>query len=404
MFRMAFRNLGRNRRRTIFSILAATLGTALVLFLAAFVKGEIRGALDLTILLETGDLQIRAVSYDEEKLSLTWEDLVESPQQIAARLESLPQVRVATPRLRANGILSARNETASVVVLGIDPSSEASTPFARGVVKGAFLSADDREGVLIGQPLAESLGVSVGDRVNLLVNTANGNVDEQIFLVRGIFSTHTPAYDKSTVLLPLTKAQTFTRTEGHASLIFVLLHDREQADALAAAIQDPRYEALTWHELNELLLQTESMANAYMMVYYLIVIAITASVIVNTLMMAVFERTREIGILAAMGMTGRHILLLFMLEAALMAAGSVASGLLLGGAAATYFGLYGIPIGDLGASMSGMLFGDAIYPYLTLEDTLTVAVIALSVTLLAALYPAFLATRLEPVEALRAQR
>lgn len=404
MFRMAFRNLGRNRRRTLFSMLAVALGTALVLFLAAFVEGEIRGALDLTILLETGDIQVRAATYDEDKFSLAWEDLVEEPEQVAAQLEDLPQVRVATPRLRANGILSARDQTAGVTVLGIDPNSEASLPFAHGIVDGMFLTADDREGLLVGQPLAESLGVGVGDRVNLLVNTANGDVDEQTFVVRGIFSTHTPGYDKSTILLPLAKAQTFTRTEGHASLIFILLNDRQQADALAAAIQDPRYEVLTWRDLNELLIQTESLANAYMVVYYLIVIAITASVITNTLVMAVFERTREIGILAALGMMGRQILSLFMLEATLMAVGSVAAGLLLGGASAAYFGVHGIPIGDIGAQMSGLLFGDAIYPYLTLDDTLTVSLIALGVTLLAALYPAILATRLEPVEALHAQR
>lgn len=402
LFKLAFRNIGRNRRRTLFSMLAVALGLALLLFMAAFVKGEMRGALDASIRLDSGHLQMRAASYDAEKVSLAWEDLVEDPERIAGQLAGLPQVQVATPRLRANGLLALRDETTGVLVMGIDPRSAANAPFVAGMVAGEFLSPDDREGLLIGLPLADNLGLKVGDKASLLVNTSDGRMDEQIFTVRGIFSTRTPSYDKATILIPLAKAQTFTRSENHASLIFVLLSDQYQADAVAAAMQSERYEVLTWRDLNELLIQTEDFANAYMTLFYLIVLAITSTVIVNTLVMAVFERTREIGILAAIGMKARQIRALFLTEASLLAAGGILAGLILGGLMVAYFAKFGIFIGDVG--LTGIIFGDTIYPYLTFDDTVALTLTALIVTLLAALYPAGLAARLQPVEALHEQR
>ena len=111
-------------------------------------------------------------------------------------------------------------------IIGIDPASEANAPYRDGMVSGEFLTADDREGILIGQPLADKLGLKTGDPVNLLVNTSNGDVDEQPFTIRGIYSTHTPGFDESTVFMPLAKAQAITQTENHASTIFILLKNR----------------------------------------------------------------------------------------------------------------------------------------------------------------------------------
>ena len=126
--------------------------------------------------------------------------------------------------------------------------------------------------------------------------------------VRGIYSTKTPSYDEGTVFMPLAKAQTFTGAGDHASTIFIMLQDREQAEAVAAAIQSPGYQVLTWRKMNELIVQTEQFSSAYMMLIYLIVLGITATVVTNTLIMAVFERTREIGILSAIGMKARRIM------------------------------------------------------------------------------------------------
>ena len=402
LFKMAFRDLGRNRRRSFFSALAVGMGLAMLLLLASFLKGEMSIAIESSIRLQSGHLQVRAKSYDESKTSLKWEDLVENPDQVAAQIASLAPVQVATPRLFASGFVSTGNESAGVRVFGIDPLSEANAPYREGLVSGEFLAPDDREGVLIGRPLADKLGLSVGDNINLSVNTSNGDVDEQPFTVRGIYSTQTNAFDSITVFLPLAKAQAITRAENHASTIFVLLNDSAQTDAVVTALQTSNYQVLTWTKMNELLLQTEDLAASYIGIFYLIVLGITATVIINTLIMSVYERTREIGILSAIGMKGRRILAMFLAESTLLAIGGIVMGLILGGLVVAYFNKYGFYIGNMG--ITGILIGNTIYADLTWKDTVNLTVMAFVITLLAGLYPAVLAARMEPVEALRAEK
>ena len=402
LVKMAFRDVGRNRRRSFFSSLAVGMGLALLLLMAAVIKGEYGSAMDLTIRLQSGHLQVRAQSYDESKTSLKWEDLIEAPDQVAAQIASLDPVTVATPRLFASGFVSLGNESAGVRVFGIDPLSEANAPYREGLVSGEFLAPDDREGVLIGRPLADKLGLSVGDNINLSVNTSNRDVDEQPFTVRGIYSTQTNAFDSITVFLPLAKAQAITRAENHASTIFVLLNDSAQTDAVVTALQTSNYQVLTWTKMNELLLQTEDLAASYIGIFYLIVLGITATVIINTLIMSVYERTREIGILSAIGMKGRRILAMFLAESTLLAIGGIVMGLILGGLVVAYFNKYGFYIGNMG--ITGILIGNTIYADLTWKDTVNLTVMAFVITLLAGLYPAVLAARMEPVEALRAEK
>ena len=395
---MAFRNLGRNRRRTFFSALALTLTLALLMFIVAFFNGETQTSMESSLRLDSGHIQIRSIDYDEDKLSVAWEYLIESPEQVAAQVETLDQVQTATPRLLASGIISVGNESTGVQVMGIDPASSANDPYREGLVSGEFLTADDREGILIGYPLTETLGLKVGDQLNLLINTSDGSVDEQLFTVRGVYTTGSTNYDKGLVFLPLAKAQAFSSAGDHASYIFVLLHDREQADAVAAALKGPNYDVKTWVELNELFVVLDDYSNVIISMLNLIVLGVAATVIVNTLLMSVFERTREIGILAAIGMKGRQIMGLFLLESTILAIGGIAVGLLIGWALIAYFGQVGIYFGDLG--ISGFYLGDRIYAFITLQDTINLTITALVITLAASLYPARLASRMEPVEAL----
>jgi ABC-type lipoprotein release transport system permease subunit len=198
--------------------------------------------------------------------------------------------------------------------------------------------------------------------------------------------------------MPMVKAQAITQAGDHASIIYILLKDRQQTPEVVAALKSSQYEVKTFEEMNPLLVQLDQFSNVAMMALYLIVLAVVATVIVNTLIMAVFERTREIGILSAIGMKGSRIMAMFFAESSLLAVGGIAIGLLLGVPLVFIIGKVGIQIGDVG--YTGIMFGDRLYTYLTLSDTITLSITALIVSLLAALYPALLAARMEPVEAL----
>ena len=404
MMKLALRNLGRNRRRSIFSALAMGMALALLLLMASVIQGEYGDAIELAIRLQSGHLQVRAATYDEAKTSLQWEDLIEGPDLIAAQVASIGPVAEATPRLYASGFVTTRNESAPVRVVGIDPPSGANAPYRDGILEGAFLVPDDREGILMGWSLAHRLGLSAGDQVSLSVNTSNGEVDEQEFTIRGIYSTGTSGFDGLTVLLPLAKTQAFTGAENHASSIFVLLKDTSQTDAVIAAIDAPGYEVLTWRDMNDLLVQTENLASGYMSFFYLIVLGIAATVIVNTQVMSVYERTREIGILSAIGMRGREVMAIFLAESGLLAVGGILLGLCIGGVFIAYFTRYGLPLAVEDFGITGMLLRQRIYTQLTVPDTVRLTLMSFVVTVLAGLYPALLASRMEPVTALRAEK
>lgn len=402
IFKMAFRDLGRNRRRSFFSALAVAVGLALLMLMASVINGEMGGAIESSIRLQTGHIQLRMPSYDENKSSLKWADLVENPDQIASQIAALAQVKAATPRLFASGFLSTGNQSTGARIVGIDPTSAANDPYREGIISGSYLTADDIGGILIGKPIADRLKLNAGDQVNLSVNTSNGDVQEQIFTVRGIYTTNTYGFDNGTIFLPLAKAQAITQTQNHASTIFIVLKDTSFTDSVVAALKGASLKVLTWKDLNSLMVDYESMAQSYISIFYMIILAITASVIINTLIMSVYERTREIGILSAIGMRGGRIMGLFLAESSLLAIGGVIMGLLLGLFSVYLFNIKGFYIGNMG--LTGILITNTIYAKLTLNDTINVSTMTFVVTLLAGLYPAITASRLQPVEALRAEK
>jgi ABC-type lipoprotein release transport system permease subunit len=403
ILKMAFRDLGRNRRRSFFSALAVGGGLALLILMSSVVAGEMGSAIESAIKLQSGHIQIRAATYDENKSSLKWEDLVANPDEIATKIAALSQVKAATPRLYASGFLSSGTQSAGAKITGIDPLSPASDPYREGVISGSYLSPDDRDAVLIGKPMAEKLKLKVGDNVGLSLNTADGNVQDQTFTVKGIYTTGTYGFDSGTVFLPLAKAQAMTQTENHASTVYVLLKDTSMTDSVVPALSVPsNLKVKTWKDLNALFVEYEVFAQSYIAIFYLIILAISASVIINTLIMSVYERTREIGILSAIGMRGGRIMMLFLAESSMLAVGGVIMGLILGVLGTLYFNINGFYIGNMG--LSGMAIADTIYAKLTLNNLINLTIMSFVVTMLAGLYPAVMASRMQPVEALRAEK
>ncbi len=405
MFRLwsiAIRDVRRNKRRSGLTLIAIALGLALVIVLHGFEMGAMEGSIDNNIRVQSGHVQLRSESYEEDKVSLKWEDLLEDPQGLVSRAMSLPEVQAAAPVLWAGGILTTVEDSAGVRVYGIDPHAETAATFREDLV-GDFLAPDDRNGILISQRLANNLKLAVGDDVSLLINTSGEQPDETTFTIRGLYNTGLPGFDGSTVFLPLAKAQTFTQVGERASAVMVLLHDQEDADAVAAALNTSGLTIKTWRDLNQLMLQARDSAMGILYLFYLIVLAIVAVVVSNTLLMSVFERTREMGILAALGLKGRQIMTMFLMESATLGALGVILGVALGSLGVYYLATEGIHLGDMATQVSTELsYGETMYASFQWSATAVLSVVCWVITMLASLYPAWFATRKEPIDALRA--
>ncbi|MCA9980877.1 MAG: ABC transporter permease [Anaerolineales bacterium] len=398
---MAFRDLGRNRRRTLLTMVGVSLGLALIIMMSGLIAGMLDSTLQDTIRLQTGHLQLRSVSYEETKSSLLADDLLADSEDLLAQLQARPEVESATAVLWASGILHTNQESTGLKIVGIDPSADFHRHLADGLQAGEFLSTDDRRGILISKRLGDSMNVRVGDRISLAVGTGEGEPEEGIYTVRGLFTTGFPGYDDSTVFLPLETLQSLTRVGSRTSSIIVMLHNRDDSEALATAVQVPGVVALTWFDLNSLMLETLELAQVFYNFMYGIVILIVAVIIANTLLMAVFERIREMGILAALGMKGRQIMTMLLFESAILALVGIMLGVVLGSALVIYLSNVGIPIGDAAASSAGSFtIGTVMYTKFVPADIFQLSAWMLGIILLVSIYPAWYAARLEPVRAL----
>ncbi len=268
---------------------------------------------------------------------------------------------------------------------------------------GEFLSAGDRSGILLGKRLADELGIGVGQNVSLTVVDADGQASEATFVVSGLYVSGVPSYDQNSAFMPLDKAQAFTGVGDRASAVVMLLHRQEDADRVAAALAGPNTTAETWQQMNQLLLETVETTALLYNLLNLIVMLVVAVVIANTLLMAVFERIREMGILAALGMKGRQIMLMYLLEATILGLIGIAIGAALGSAGVGYLATKGIYIGDIASTVDSIAVGSTLYGRFVPGKFAWLSLWTLIVILLASLYPAWFAARLEPVDALRAQ-
>lgn len=400
---IAFRSLGRNRRRTGLTMLAVTLGLGVLVIMAGFIAGIFDSMLSFSILLQSGHVQIRSENFRMEKPSLKWGDLMENSTEMLDIVSGTEGVIAVAPVLWASGFVNTPEEMVSVNVTGIDPNSNFHDPIRDGLLAGQYLALDDRNGVLIGDKLASELGLAVGSNISLLVNTSDGETDEDVFTVRGLFSTGVVSYDAGTVYMPLPKAQAITNTGERISAIILLTKNVEMAGPVAVKLRNPGYSVVTWKDMNTLILSAIEQGNYFYVMMYGIVILIVAVLIANTLLMSVFERTRELGILSALGLKGYQIMTMVLLEAGTLALFGIIGGLSLGSLVVWYSSVNGLYIGeDIASMVQGFAYPSTFYARIAPGEFIALSVAMLLIVMLASLYPARFAARLEPAEALNA--
>jgi ABC-type lipoprotein release transport system permease subunit len=291
-----------------------------------------------------------------------------------------------------------------VSITGIEPDAEAPVSLiAEHIVSGRNLAAGDEDVILIGQALADRLDVGVGDRITLVGRATHEQMRRRTMTIAGIYDLGLEEVERGMVYVSLLEAQTLFDLRDQATEVIVALErvgtEAPVVDALRAAL--PGYEVHSWEEMSPDIKTSIEANEVFMDIFALVIVLIAGLGILNLLLMAVFERTREIGLLAAMGLKRREIMALFVLEGMVIGVLGALAGALIGAAITGIVGTYGLDYsGASGATEAMALMGERAYPRLTLDVLLGRAITVSVIAALASLYPAWQASRREPAEAL----
>jgi ABC-type lipoprotein release transport system permease subunit len=390
-------------------VIAIALGLALMLVFDGMLGGMNEALYGNTVKLQGGHVQVHAPGFREKANRLPLLPLVD-PGAAAEAALAQPEVVAVVQRIETGGMVSSREGTMAVVITGIEPEQEAPVSLvAENVVQGRYLKGNDEDVLLIGEALAERLEVTVGDRVTLVGRATHNQMRRRTMTIVGIYDLGIAEVEKRMVYVSLFEAQTLFDLRDQATEVAVHLERVGQEPPVVERLQTalPGYEVDAWDTLDPSTKQMMELEAQVMSLFGLIILSIAGVGILNLMLMAVFERTREIGVLAAMGMKRWETMALFLLEGVLIGLLGALAGSLLGGAIGVYFGRVGL---DFMAMYGGMdvgefgeligLMGDRIYFRIGIdvlvERALTVAIIAA----LASLYPAWQASKREPAEAL----
>jgi ABC-type lipoprotein release transport system permease subunit len=299
------------------------------------------------------------------------------------------------------GLLSTPRESIGIEITGINPSDSFHATIRDGIAAGEYLQGDDRGRVLIGKVLADQMDITVGQRVSIAASDANGVGQEGVFTVAGLVDTGFPGLDQNRVILPMAQAQSFSGVGNRVSSLILMLDDEDNVDQIAGQFAGADFTVETWRDMNKLLLESVETGMVFYYVVYLIVFLAVAVIIANTLLMSVFERTREIGILASLGMRGSQIMTMVLFEAIILAIFGVAAGLVLGMGAVTYMAVVGITLPvETVTLVEGFAFGTTMKGGYAPDQFIILSLLLFIVVAIVSLYPAWYAARLEPVEAI----
>jgi putative ABC transport system permease protein len=406
--KLAFRNVFRNRVRSLITLAAIAFGCISLIIAGGFFEDTFLQMREAYIHGHLGHIQVYKKGYLEKGNTRPFDYMIEHPQKVKELIASVDHVKFITPRLSFSGLLSTGENTVSVISQGVDPIGEKTIGIIEGasagvaIEAGENLSSDDMYNVVIGTGLAKAMGSKVGDFIILVSNTVGGALNALDMKVKGVFFTASKEFDDRALRMPITAAQALLRTDGVQTLV-VLLDKTEHTDTVKNSLMDLfknknlDLELKPWYEMADFYNKTVELYGRQFFVLKLIIAIIVVLSIFNTINMSVWERAREIGTIMALGSKRYEVLKLFLLEGLILGILGGLLGIIVGTGLAYVISLIGIPMPPPPGANINWVAHIRVVPKLLFSSFL----IALISSLLSSFYPAFRASRLVIADALR---
>ena len=409
LLRIAWRNLWRGWRRSAIVLSAITVGLAACLLLIAWSHGWLEQVVQMAVGTRLGQVAVHAEGYqanpDVDRA------LADGGRALAEAAERFPGAH-ASPRVLGDGLVQSARQSARVALIGVDPEREARVSVVgRSFTEGTFpapLAAGARSlpGIAIGAPLADQLHAVLGGK---LVVHAPGEAGLGAFRVAGIFRTGSPGFDKTAVYVRLEDAQRLLELGDRVNEVAFALDDSRTRPAFLefARAELPRVrpgeklEVLSWEEREPRLAAMLGLMTNTAWVGYAAVFAGMAFGIANALLMSVYERIHEFGVLRALGLRASQLVWMVLFESVLLTVGGALVGIALGVSLVLLLGRVGVDLGSLAGGMSQLGISSVVYPAMGEADLISPLLLALGTALVAAIWPAWKAARLRPAEAIR---
>jgi putative ABC transport system permease protein len=403
--RLAWRNLWRYKRRTWLTVGAMIFSNSLLVFSISLQFGSYDMMIDNTLQAFSGHLQVQRVGYlDEPKMRYTLDDVIATAQQLRSEL-ALPSIAA-----RATGfaLASSNERTYGLQILGVEPDFEPSVSTIPGLVKqGRYLQPDKGEEIVIGSVLARNLKVGPGDEVTFLGSGLDNSFAAGVVKVVGIFETGIPELDRSMAQVNLKYFQESFAMQKKGHSVVIRARHIDDVETLQPRIESllaarNKLEVIHWDRLHPGLKQAiqADMTSAWFM--YIVLIVLVAFSVLNTQLMSVLERTREFGVMMALGLKPGKMSRLVMTETALMASLGLALGILVGFVITWYLSRVGFSYPGMEEMAVKFNLPDRMYPSISLLSLLLGPCIVSAGSILAAIYPALRLYAMLPIEAMRA--
>jgi ABC-type lipoprotein release transport system permease subunit len=397
---MAWRNLWRNYRRTLIMLLAIAVGVWAMIFMTALLRGMVDDMIRQGIATLPGHVQIHAAAYRDDP-SVTHS--MPAPDKVLLSVFRNPQVKAWTSRVSVPAMISSEYENRGVSLLGVDPSGEVAMGFdASDIVEGRYLSGSDDGGILIGRKLMQRLETRLGKRVVVMSQDPENAIAERGFRIVGVFRAELESREESVIYAGRKVVQDMLGIGSDISEIAVIGHDYRSPEALLSSIRSAvagDREVLSWLELDPYLAAMMKVMNGFVLVWMVVIFLALSFGLVNTLMMAIFERVREIGLLRALGMRPSAIVYQILVESLMLLMLGLLAGNVL--AISTIIPLKdGIDLTVVSEGLEMMGASSMLYPVLQWPDVVLANTVVIVLGVITSLLPAWRASQYRPVEAL----